>query len=186
MVARKSLKTMSGWLWHDSESIATKVCSQISSKRNAMFEIHSETSIDRTSFNFRFNFFFSNLLLKTIIFRVNGQPSITLSRRSVRNLKFSVVTFLRLMSCSMSIEQKLCEDKNLNSNLCRISWNVSRKCLLSRIVYLVWPWYSTWAIHKWRPNKTLLQGCETWRVMYLFFCRSVRTNGLVDMASRSE
>ena len=42
----------------DSESIATKVCSQIGSKWNAMFESHVVSSVDRTSFNFRFEDFF--------------------------------------------------------------------------------------------------------------------------------
>ena len=47
----------------DSESIATKVCSQIGRKWNAMFESHVETYIDRTSFNFRFEDFFNSLPL---------------------------------------------------------------------------------------------------------------------------
>ena len=38
----------------DSESIATKVCSQIGSKWNAIFESHAVTSLERTSFNFFF------------------------------------------------------------------------------------------------------------------------------------
>ena len=40
-------------VWHDSESIATKLCSQIGRKRNVMFENSVLTSIDRTSFDFR-------------------------------------------------------------------------------------------------------------------------------------
>ena len=48
---------------HDSESIATKVCSQIGRKWNAMFESHVVTSVDRTSFDFRFEDFLSNLPL---------------------------------------------------------------------------------------------------------------------------
>ena len=54
-------------VWHDSELIATKVCSPICSKRNAMFESHvtvvTVTSVDRTSFNFLFEDFCSNLPL---------------------------------------------------------------------------------------------------------------------------
>ena len=42
----------------DSESITTKVCSQIGCKWNAMFESHVVTSVDRTSFDFRFSIFF--------------------------------------------------------------------------------------------------------------------------------
>ena len=45
-------------VWHDSESIATKVSSQIGRKWNAMFESHIVTIVDRTSFNFRFEDFF--------------------------------------------------------------------------------------------------------------------------------
>ena len=40
-------------VWHDSESIATKVCSQIGRRWNAKFESHVVTSVDRTSFDFR-------------------------------------------------------------------------------------------------------------------------------------
>ena len=39
------------------------------------------------------------------------QLSITQSRRSVLNFKLSVLTFSRWMSCSMSIEEKLCQVK---------------------------------------------------------------------------
>ena len=44
-------------VWRDSESIATKVCSRIGRKLNAMFESHVVTSVDRTSFYFRFEDF---------------------------------------------------------------------------------------------------------------------------------
>ena len=50
-------------VWHDSDSIATKVCSQVGRKWNAMFETHVVTSVDRTSFDFRFDDFFSSLPL---------------------------------------------------------------------------------------------------------------------------
>ena len=42
----------------DSESITTKVCSQIGRKWNAMFDSHVVTSVERTSFDFRFECFF--------------------------------------------------------------------------------------------------------------------------------
>ena len=70
-------------------------------------ESHIHTRIDRTNFDFRFDDFFSNLPLQTIIYCVTDQPSITRSRRTVLNFKFSVLTFLRSMSCSTIIEQKL-------------------------------------------------------------------------------
>ena len=52
----------------DSESIATKLCSQNSRISNAMFESHVVrevlvTSVDRTSFDFQFEDFLSNLPL---------------------------------------------------------------------------------------------------------------------------
>ena len=47
----------------DFQSIATKVCSQIGSKWNAMFEGHVVTNVDRTSFDLRFEDFLSNLPL---------------------------------------------------------------------------------------------------------------------------
>ena len=55
-----------------------------------MFESHVVTSVDRTSFYFRFEDFFSNLPLSTFIYCVTDQKSITLSRRSV--LKFQVIS----------------------------------------------------------------------------------------------
>ena len=48
-------------VWHDSELIATKFCSR---KWNATFESHVLSCIDRMSFDFRFEYFLSNLLLK--------------------------------------------------------------------------------------------------------------------------
>ena len=47
-------------VWRDSESIAIKVCSQIGRKLNAMFESHVVTSVDRTSFYFRFEDFWQS------------------------------------------------------------------------------------------------------------------------------
>ena len=51
-------------VWYDSELIATKVCSLIGCKWNAMFENHVVASVDRlwSSFDFRFSelFFFVN------------------------------------------------------------------------------------------------------------------------------
>ena len=52
---------LGNYVRRDSESIATKVCSQISCKWNVMFESHVVTSVDRTSFDFRFEDFLSYL-----------------------------------------------------------------------------------------------------------------------------
>ena len=100
-------------VWHDFKSIASKVCIQISRKRNAIFGRHVDwvTSVDRSSFDFRYEDFVSNLPLKTIICCVTDRLSITRSRRSVLNFKFSVLIFSRSMICSMSNEQKLCKVK---------------------------------------------------------------------------
>ena len=71
----------------------------------------------RTSFDAWFEDFLSNLLLKVIIYCVTGQSSITRSRRSVLNFKFSDLTFLRSMSCSMSCSWALCKDIGWNWNI---------------------------------------------------------------------
>ena len=52
---------LGNYVKHDSESIATRVCSQIGCKWNVMFESHVVTSVDRTSFDFRFEDFLSYL-----------------------------------------------------------------------------------------------------------------------------
>ena len=104
-------------IWHDSKSITTKVCSPINSKWNVMFENDVVTSLDRTSFNFQIEDFLSNLSLYIIIYChcVSNQPSITWSRRSILNFKFWVLTFSRLMSCSMSNDQNCAMWKHFNS-----------------------------------------------------------------------
>ena len=104
-------------LWHVSELIATKVCSQIGGTLNVMFENQVETCTDWTSLNFQFkdHDFLSNLLLKKIIYCVTDQTSVTWFQRSALNLKFSVFTFLRSMSCLMCIEQTLCKEKKLSN-----------------------------------------------------------------------
>ena len=102
-------------VWNDSESIATKVCVQNSRKWNVMFESHLETCIDWTSLDFQFIGFLSNLLLKIFIQFVTD--AVTKFRPTIHNLifkncpKFQALTFLRLMSCSMSNEQNLCAKK---------------------------------------------------------------------------
>ena len=55
------------------------------------------TSIDRTGFDCWFEDFLSNLPLKTIIYCVTDQPSITRSRGSVLNFNLFVLTFSRSM-----------------------------------------------------------------------------------------
>ena len=52
-----------------------------------------------------------SLETKTIIYCVTDRQPITQSWRSVLNFKISVLTFLRLISCLMSIGQVWCKDK---------------------------------------------------------------------------
>ena len=82
-------------------------------KWNAIFESNLEICIDWVRFNFDSIFFKQSddsesefLILKIIINFVTDQPFIT----SFLNLKFSVLTFLRFMTCSMRIEQKMCKE----------------------------------------------------------------------------
>ena len=67
--------------------------------------------------NFRFKEFFSNLPLKTIICRVTDRPSITRFSRSVIFFKFSLLTFLRLMTCLGWGLSKKCVKRIFNYNL---------------------------------------------------------------------
>ena len=50
-------------VWRNSESIAIKVCRQIGRKWNVMFESHIVTSVDKSSFKFRFEDVLSNFSL---------------------------------------------------------------------------------------------------------------------------
>ena len=101
----KAWKRCLAWFWIH--------CKQIG--RNWMFESHIETCIAWTSFDFRFEDIFNNLLLNIVIYSTTDHSSITWSwsRRSVLIIKFSALTFLWLItwSCSWRIEQKLCKEK---------------------------------------------------------------------------
>ena len=70
---RKNLETMSGM---NLNRLQTKLQPN-RPQMNAMVLIHLETCIDWTNFDFRFEFFFSNLLLKMTIYCVTDQPYIT-------------------------------------------------------------------------------------------------------------
>ena len=98
---RRSFETISGMIFN---RLHPKFAAE--SVENEMLCLKAMCT-DRTSFDAWFEDFLSNLLLKVIIYCVTGQPSITRSRRSVLNFKFSDLTFLRSLSCLMSIEQKL-------------------------------------------------------------------------------
>ena len=104
-------------VWHDSESIATKVCSQIGRKRNVTFESHARRAWIFDLKISKQSAFVNNHLLcywPTIL----NSPS--RSQRSVLNFMFSVLTFSRSMSCSMSIEQSCARCNYFNCNLCRM------------------------------------------------------------------
>ena len=62
-MAERKLEKLGNYVWHDSGSITTKVCSQNGRKQNAMFESHVVTSVERTSFDLWFDEFLSNLPL---------------------------------------------------------------------------------------------------------------------------
>ena len=138
-------------LWNDSESIATKVCSQIGRKCRKMFESQVEVCIDWTSFNFQFKdegVFMSNLL---IIYYVTEQQSISQSRRSVLNFKFSVLTFLR----SMNNISKLCEAMKfqlqpMSNAITVFIKGCCQEFWLLDLLYLIWPSHSTWATWEWQ------------------------------------
>ena len=150
MALRKSLETISDII----------VCSQIGSKWNTMFESYVD---DWTSFDFWFIFFFKQsaqiLLLLISIYCFTNQAAITWSRRWVLNFKLLVCTFLRLISCLISIKQKLCKEKNFNLNLCWMLYHVSImvKAVRNsgiRWLALIMAWYSTWAIWEWQSWAT--------------------------------
>ena len=75
MAAHKCLEMISGMILN---RLQTKFTVNLVANENAMFESYVVTSMDMTSFDFRFA------------------------------QKVSLFKFLRLMSCSMSIKQKLC------------------------------------------------------------------------------
>ena len=109
MAVPKSLETMSAIVW---PKFAAK---SVTNEMRCLKDV--ETCIHWTIFDFWFDDFFSSLPLKIITHCVIDQPSITQSRRSVLNFKFSVVKYLRLMSCSISIEQKL-----VRATVSRATW----------------------------------------------------------------
>ena len=77
-----------------------------------MFETQGENCFNWTGFEFRFKDVLSNLQLKIIIYWHPIHNLIPKNRRrSVLNFNFSFFTYLSLMSCLMSIEQKLSPGK---------------------------------------------------------------------------
>ena len=114
------------------------------------------------------------------------QPSISRSRRSVLNFKFSVLTFSRSMSCSMSIEQK--EVKFLNP----IDVKCER-CTGRRFVFKNSGISSLALIFNIsNPSKAMLEAkkqFQVWRTddsCSFFFFISIQIDGSVVKASCSE
>ena len=107
----------------DSESIATKVCSQISSKWNAMFQNHAVTSVDRTSFDFRFEFFlqsaFVNIHLLCYWPTIFNLISKICPNFQAINSDFFEVNEL-LVSAWWALSKNCAKWKYFNSNLCRM------------------------------------------------------------------
>ena len=107
----------------DTESIATNVCRQIGCKWNVMFESHVDNwlEIDWMTFYLLCKDYLSNLLLKIIICCVTEQYWQTIHNMISKfcpKFKFSVSSFLRLMSCSMSIEQNCVKGNIFKPTLC--------------------------------------------------------------------
>ena len=104
----KSLETISGMIlnW-----LKQKFAVKWVAKWNAMAESSSETSTDCqwTSLIVTLTIFWDICYSKNHL--LYYWPPITQYLRSVLNFKLSVLTFLRSMSCLMSIEQKLCKVK---------------------------------------------------------------------------
>ena len=106
----KSLETISGMIlnWFKQKFAVKWVA-----KWNAMAESSSETSTDCqwTSLIVTLTIFWDICYSKNHL--LYYWPPITQYLRSVLNFKLSVLTFLRSMSCLMSIEQKSCKDKKI-------------------------------------------------------------------------
>ena len=99
----------------DYDLIATKVCSQISSKWNAMkIMLWPALTGQATSFYFQFQDFFSNLPLQIFIYCVTDQSSITGSWRSVLHFKLSVLTFTDLEQL-VELLNEHCASENIST-----------------------------------------------------------------------
>ena len=193
------MKRLGNDLWHDSdiesELITTKVCSQIGSKWNVIIESHVETC--KMPLTGRF---FEQFATQIIIYCVIDQPSVTQSRRSVLDFELSCLTFLRSMSCSMSIEQNLCREENFQLSCMSNAITCIYKGFQFRILALiVLPWYLTF----YSPRMTILHAKNQFTdesllrnitihilfflsIGYRLFNRSIQTHGLVVQASRIE
>ena len=103
--------------------------------------------------------------------------------------KFSALTFLRSMSCSMSIELKLCKERNFQlQSMSHAISSIDKRFVAGILVYRVWPWYPTWAILEQR-SCTQKTGPRLRKIMShipYFSARSMRTDGVVGSASHSE
>ena len=99
---------------HNSESIANKVCSQIGSKRKAIFQSHVETCISWTSFHFLFKDFFQQ--------SASENKNLLCYWPTTHNPIFKVCPKFQFFSPHFYHvdDLKLCEEKMCNSNLCRI------------------------------------------------------------------
>ena len=137
MAKLKSMETISVIILNWFAMIATKVGRQNCSKWNAIFESHVETCIDWTSFNFWFHYFFYQSATQN-----NGLlcywPS-TQSWRSELYFRCSVPTFLRLMSCSMRIDKKMCSE-NISTPIQLEHWAIQKwqSCMQKKLFRDQW------------------------------------------------
>ena len=102
---------------HNSESITTKICSQISRKCNAMFESHLVTSVDRTSFDFLFEDFFEQSSFVNIHLLCYW-PTIHNSISKICPCQFSL--FRGQWAAQWALSKNCAKWKYFNSNLCRM------------------------------------------------------------------
>ena len=141
-------------VWHDSELVATKLCSQIGCKWNAMFESDVETGIGWTNFYFWFEYFFSSLPLKIIVICVTDQISITQSQRSVLNFKFASSNFSEVDELlgenkTKIVRREKIQLESMSNAIIHINKNFAVKNSGISCLALI-SWYSARAIWQWQ------------------------------------
>ena len=145
--------------------------------------MNEETCIDWTSFDIRHNDFGQSATQK-IICCVTDQSFITRSRRSVVNIKFSVLSFLRSMGCSMSIEQNCANRKSFNSNLCQCN-NMYESTVCCQELWHTLSGLDIQVEQFENDNPghdKMFRDCEKprkWRFIYRNFNKSIQTYGFV-------
>ena len=105
------VQKLGNYLWHNSELIAILSLQPNLSKMKCNVWTQCRNLHWWGKLQFSDKRYLGNLLLKTIIQSVTDQSLISWTLRSVLNFEFSILNFLWSMSCSMSIQQNLCQVK---------------------------------------------------------------------------